>query len=43
MNNQNWYKGDFLDSFIWLSMDHSKNNLKKNYLIFKSSYFNFSK
>ncbi len=31
--------GDFLESFIWLSMDHSKDNFKNIYLIFKSNYF----
>jgi hypothetical protein len=26
MSNGNWYMGDFLEFFIWLSMDHSKDN-----------------
>ncbi len=30
---------DFFESFIWSSMDHSKNNFRNNYLIFKSTYF----
>jgi hypothetical protein len=30
--------GDLLESFIWLSMDHSKDNFKNNYLIFKPNY-----
>jgi len=42
-SNQNWYMGDFLESFIWSSMDHSKDNLKNNYLIFKPNYFIFKK
>ncbi len=32
-NNWNWYVGDFLESFIWLSMDHSKDNFRNNYFI----------
>jgi hypothetical protein len=39
LSNPNLYVGDFWESFIWLSMDHSKDNLKNNYLIFKSIYF----
>ncbi len=37
----NWYwdMGDFLESFIWLSMDDSKDNFKNNYLIFNPNYF----
>jgi hypothetical protein len=31
--------GGFLKSFVWLSMDHSKENFKNNYLIFKHNYF----
>jgi len=31
--------GDFLESFVCLSMDHSKDNLKNNYLISKLNYF----
>jgi len=34
MINQNLYMGDFLESFIWSSMDHSKDCLKNNYFIF---------
>jgi hypothetical protein len=33
--------GDFLESFVWLSMDHSKDNFRNNYIIFKSYYFIF--
>jgi hypothetical protein len=35
--NQNWYMGDFLESLVWLSMEHFKNN----YLIFKPNCFVF--
>jgi hypothetical protein len=35
--------GDFLESFVWSSMDHSKDNFKNNYLIFNPNYFNFKK
>jgi hypothetical protein len=35
--------GDFLESFIWSSMDHPKDNFKNNYLIFKDNYFIFLK
>jgi len=38
-SNWNWYMGDFLKSFIWSSMDHSKEFFKDNYLIFKPNYF----
>jgi hypothetical protein len=31
----------FLESFIWLSMDHSKDNFLNNYLIFKLKDFLF--
>jgi hypothetical protein len=31
----------FLKSFVWSSMNHSKENLKNNYLIFKPNYFIF--
>ncbi len=30
-----------MDSFIWSSMDHSKDDYKNNYLIFKLNYFFF--
>jgi hypothetical protein len=30
---------DFSKSFIWLSMDYSKDNFKNNYLILKLNYF----
>jgi len=33
----------FLESFVWLSIDHSKDNFKNNYLIFKFKYFIFWK
>ncbi len=39
-SDQNWYKGDFLESFIWLSKDHSKNNFKNDYLIFFPLFIN---
>jgi hypothetical protein len=39
MNNWNWYMGDFLESFVWSSMDHTEDNLKNNYLIFKPTNF----
>jgi len=38
-SNQNYYMGDFLESLIWSSMDHSKDNFRNNYLIFKLNYF----
>ncbi len=38
-SNWNSYMGDFLESFVWSSMDHSKDNFKNNYLIFKPNYF----
>jgi hypothetical protein len=38
-SNQNWYMGDFLEFFVWSSMDHSKEKFKNNYLIFKPKYF----
>ncbi len=28
-SNQNWYMGDFLESFLWFSMDHSGDNFTK--------------
>jgi hypothetical protein len=31
--------GDFLESFVWSSMEHFKNNLKNNYFIFKQFIF----
>jgi len=31
--------GIFLKSFVRSSMDHSKDNFKNNYLIFKPNYF----
>jgi hypothetical protein len=34
MINPNLYMGDFLETFVWSSMDHSKDSLKNNYLIF---------
>jgi hypothetical protein len=43
MSNWNWYMGDFLKSFVWLSMDHSQDNFNNNYLIFKLNYFIFIK
>ncbi len=36
---QNWYVKDFLEPFIQLSMDHSKDNFRSNYFIFKPNYF----
>jgi hypothetical protein len=39
MRNENWYMGDFLESFIWSSMDHSKDHFRNYYLIFKLNYF----
>jgi hypothetical protein len=39
VNNWNWYMGDFFESFAWSSMDHSEDNLKTNYLIFKINCF----
>jgi hypothetical protein len=39
MSNQNLHMGNFLESFIWSSMDHSKDNFINNYLIFKPNYF----
>jgi len=41
MNNWNCYMGAFLESFVWSSTDHSKDNLKNNYLVLKSNYFIF--
>ncbi len=41
MSNQNWYLEDFLESFIWSFIDHSKDNFRNNYLIFKPNYFIF--
>jgi hypothetical protein len=41
MNNQNWHAEDFLESFVWSPMDHSKYNFRNNYLIFKLNYFVF--
>ncbi len=32
MSNPNWYIGGCLESFVWLSMDHSKDNFRNNYL-----------
>jgi hypothetical protein len=43
MSNWNLYMGDFLESFVWSSMDHSKDNFKNNHLIFKFKYFIFLK
>jgi hypothetical protein len=41
-SNWNWYMGDFLECFVWSSMDHSKDNLKNNcLLIFKPNYISF--
>jgi hypothetical protein len=40
MSNWNWYMGDFFKSFIWSSMDHSKDNFRNNFLDFKPNYFN---
>ncbi len=31
--------GDFVESFVWLFMDYSKDILRNNYLIFKPNYF----
>jgi len=31
--------GIFLEFFVWSFMDHFKDNLKNNYLIFKPKYF----
>jgi hypothetical protein len=43
MSNWNWYMGDFLECFVWSSMDHSKNNFRNNYLIiWKPNYITFS-
>jgi hypothetical protein len=39
MSNWKWYMGDILESFVWLSMDHSKDNFENNYLIFSSIIF----
>jgi hypothetical protein len=39
MNNWKLYMGDFLKSFVWSSMDHSKNNVRNNYIIFNPNYF----
>jgi hypothetical protein len=33
--------GGFLESFLQSSMDHFKNNLRNNYLIFTLNYFTF--
>jgi hypothetical protein len=38
-SNQNWYMEDFLEFFTWFFMDHSKDNLRNKYLIFKHNYF----
>jgi hypothetical protein len=38
-NNWNLYVRDFWEFFVWSSMDHSKDNFKDNYFIFKSNYF----
>jgi len=35
-SNQNWYTGDILESFVWSSLDHSKDNFKNNYLDFQA-------
>jgi hypothetical protein len=40
MSNWNGYMGDFLKSFIWSSMDHSKDNFRNNLLDLKPNYFN---
>jgi hypothetical protein len=40
-SNRKWYMGDFLESFVWLSMDHSKDNFKNNYLIFPNYFISF--
>jgi len=40
-SNQNWYNMIlfyFLKSFIWSSMDDSKDDCKNNYLILKLNY-----
>ncbi len=40
MSNWNWYMGgDFVESFVWLFMDYSKDILRNNSLIFKPNYF----
>jgi hypothetical protein len=39
VSNWNRYMGDFLESFVWSSMDHSKNYFRKNYFIFKPYLF----
>jgi hypothetical protein len=33
--------GDFLEFFVWSSMDDSKDNFKNNYFNFKPNYFIF--
>jgi len=37
--NRIWYMGEFLESFIWLAMDHCKDNFRNNNLILKPNYF----
>jgi hypothetical protein len=37
-SNRNWYMGDFFWNPSYMD-DHSKDNLKNNYLIFKLNYF----
>jgi hypothetical protein len=42
MSNWIWYMGGgggVLESFVWLSMDHSRDNFWNNYLIFMPNYF----
>jgi hypothetical protein len=41
MSNQNLYMEDFLESFVWLFMDQSKDNINNNYLNFKPNYIFF--
>jgi hypothetical protein len=38
-SNQNWDMGIFLEFFVSSPMDHSKDNFRYNYLIFKLNYF----
>jgi len=35
------YMREFLESFVWLSIDHPEDNFQNNYVIFKPNYFIF--
>jgi hypothetical protein len=38
-SNWKWYVRDFWKFFVWSSINHFKDNFKKNYFIFKPNYF----